>query len=209
MWQGCRHHSIFSNLKIRTAARPNHVPSSRLTLEEDRAYRALSSPAQHGQNRGQSHVRRGMARTVKPQRSSRRTFCSCLLSGPHQPCQALAIFSASDMLHRQRRNTKSLSQVRATKPFNQGNRGQTPQPRSVPDHHVSNSYFLFSQLGLWVNHRMLQTVSHINYQVRSSNKEKKKGKQPKYAVDKTFWIVEEVWALRMDDLIISDSELFN
>lgn len=118
------------------------------------------------------------------------------------------------LLHWQRRNTKSLSEVRATflwnaKPFNQGNWGQTSQPRSIPDHHVSKSYFLFFQLGLWVNHWMLQTVSHINYQVRSSNKGKKKGKQSKFAVDKTFSIEEEVWALRMDYLIISDSELFN
>lgn len=143
--------------------------------------------------------------------SSRRTFCGPQWTSP--------VFTGTGhllhlLLHWQRRNTKLLSEVRATflwnaKPFNQENWGQTPQPRSIPDHHVSNSYFLFFQLGLWVNHRMLQTVSHINYQVRSSNKEKKKGKQPKFAVDKTFWIVEEVWALRMDDLIISNSELFN
>lgn len=177
MWQGCRHHSIFSNLKIRTAARPNHVPSSRLTLEEGRAYRERSLLVQHGQNRGQSHVRRSMARTVKPQRSRRRTCTASSVDLTSHSSHPLRLRSATPG----EEDTKSLSQVRATflwnaKPFNQGNRGQTPQPRNVPDHHVSNSYFLFFQLGLWVNHRMLQTVSHVNYQVRSSNKEKKKRK---------------------------------
>lgn len=62
-----RHHSIFSNLEVRIAARTNHVPSSglrRSSWKPGRAHEALPLHVQHAQDRGQSHTC-SMAGTAK------------------------------------------------------------------------------------------------------------------------------------------------
>lgn len=161
--------------------RPNRVSSSGLNQLEHTKPR----PCRCSVDRTEDRARRQQGWDCKaghkghPNAAARRRApmqlqedpCSCFLQWTSP------VFTGADhllpiLLHWQRRPTV----------VKRGDTGETPPARSIPDH-LSNSYFLFFQLGLWVNHRMLQTVSQI---IRYFHPTRQKVEQPKFAVDKTF-----------------------
>lgn len=176
-----RHHSIFSNLEIWEAARPNHAPFSGWSMSP---WKPLH--VQHGPNRGQScactHIHtRSMAGLQRGHRGH-----PALQHPDELPC-LLQLLPPGDLtgaghllylpLHWQRRHTKSSSEVTEQlfsemKALQSGVAGETAQHRSIPDHRASNLYFDFSSLvSGWITECFKLWVK-FHYQEISSNKKK-------------------------------------
>lgn len=105
----------------------------------------------------------------------------CAAASSSSSSQPLAVFSSSCYTgrggtrshHGREQNNFSLKCSLSTSE----SLGTTPQHKCIPDLHVCLTLIvlLIPQLGLWVNHSMIQTVGQINFQVLLSNNNQKEG----------------------------------